>query len=73
MANMSYCRFQNTSQDLRDCVNEMDEAYTLKDMELSRDEREAMMWMRELAERFLANLDRLKNADDSFEEDEDYA
>lgn len=69
MANMSYCRFQNTSQDLRDCVTEMDEAYTFSDMDLSRDELEAMKWMKELCERFLDNIERLENAED-FEEEE---
>ena len=71
MANMSYCRFENTSQDLRDCVNEMDEAYTLSDMDLSADELEAMKWMRTLCKRFLANLERLENAEDFYEEEEE--
>ena len=64
MANMSYCRFQNTSQDLRDCVVEMDESYTLSDMDLSSEELEAMKWMRELCERFLDNMERLENAEE---------
>lgn len=34
MANMSYCRFQNTSRDLHDCYEKLD-------AELSEDEREA--------------------------------
>lgn len=25
MANMSYCRFENTSRDLRDCVNALED------------------------------------------------
>lgn len=70
MANMSYCRFENTSGDLRDCVNVMDEAYTLKDMDLSREELHSMKWMRELCVRFLDNLERLENADEEYEEEE---
>lgn len=35
MANMSYCRFQNTNLDLRDCLENMD------DNELSYDENVA--------------------------------
>ena len=35
MANMSYCRFQNTNQDLMDCLENMD------DDDLSHDERVA--------------------------------
>lgn len=34
MANMSYCRFQNTSRDLHDCYEHLD-------AKLSEDEREA--------------------------------
>lgn len=38
MANMSYCRFQNTAGDLRDCLQALnEEAY----FHLSDDEREA--------------------------------
>lgn len=36
MANMSYCRFQNTAPDLRDCADH------LLDDDLSKDEREAL-------------------------------
>ena len=64
MANMSYCRFENTSQDLRDCVNEMDESYTLSDMDLSQSELDAMKWMGTLCKRFLENLERLENAEE---------
>lgn len=60
MSNMSYCRFSNTSLDLRDCVDAMDEAYTLSDMDLSADELRSMKWMRGLCERFLDNLNRLQ-------------
>lgn len=35
MGNMSYCRFRNTLEDLRDCYNNMD------DTDLSEDERKA--------------------------------
>ena len=75
MANMSYCRFENTSNDLRDCVNVMEEAYNLRDMDLSREELDAMKWMRELCNRFINNLDRLEAAEDFYEEEEeeDYA
>ena len=35
MSNMSYCRFENTSKDLRDCLN------NIHDGELSDDEERA--------------------------------
>jgi len=63
MSNMSYCRFQNTSNDLRDCVDAMEEAYDLPEMDLSREELQSMKWMRELCERFLENSERLMNAE----------
>ena len=33
MSNMTYCRFQNTLQDLRDCYNVLDETDDLSDEE----------------------------------------
>lgn len=73
MANMSYCRFQNTSQDLRDCVNEMEDAYNLQDMDLSADEARAQKHMYELCERFIESFNRLHFADNMEDElvDED--
>ena len=35
--NMTYCMFQNTATDLRQCLESMDEAETLAELELSRD------------------------------------
>tara|TARA_B100000767_G_scaffold240857_1_gene237003 strand:+ start:58102 stop:58305 length:204 start_codon:yes stop_codon:yes gene_type:complete len=37
MGNMSYCRFENTARDLRDCVRaiENDEVYDFNDYELN--------------------------------------
>jgi hypothetical protein len=35
MANMSYCRFENTSKDLRDCFYALQEAFEERDMTLS--------------------------------------
>ncbi len=69
MSNMSYCRFQNTYQDLRDCVNEMEDAYNLEDMELSEDEARAQKQMYQLCERFIESFDRLHYAD-HFEDEE---
>ena len=67
MGNMSYCRFENTSNDLRDCVNAMEEAENMADLDLSRSELSSFEYMRDLCERFLAEADRLAEA-----ESEDY-
>jgi hypothetical protein len=63
MPNMSYCRFQNTSQDLRDCVDVLQEAYDLPELDLSREELSSLKWMRELCEQFLEESERLLNAE----------
>ena len=38
MPNMSYCRFQNTLEDLKDCQNHMDDESLLPSEEKARDE-----------------------------------
>lgn len=59
MANMSYCRFQNTSCDFRDCADALQEAATLEELDLSREELSALKRMRQLANDFLEECDRL--------------
>jgi len=61
MSNMSYCRFQNTSHDLSDCIEALEEmSEALYDDEsdsdqtsLSAEEEQARRWMIELCESFL--------------------
>ena len=58
MANMAYCRFQNTLKDLRDCQNAMwDEAVG----EMEKDERKARLRLiklcREIADEFEDELE----------------
>ena len=48
MANMSYCRFQNTYYDLRDCYENMDD-------ELSEDETKYRKRLLELCKRIVDN------------------
>ena len=47
MANMSYCRFQNTAQDLQDCIDAIQNGDA---NDLSRDELNALKDLKELAE-----------------------
>jgi hypothetical protein len=65
MANMSYCRFENTNNDLRDCVGAMEEAYDLADLDLSKTELSSLKNMRWLCEKFLEESDRLLDADEA--------
>lgn len=54
MSNMSYCRFQNTAKDMRECVETLDEDSTLA--ELRGDELRSAIHMikmcRDVAEQF---------------------
>ena len=65
MANMSYCMFENTSMDLRDCVTTMEEACNMRELDLSKSERSAFEHMRDLCERFLEAAAHLEAADDA--------
>lgn len=59
MSNMSYCRFENTCNDLSDCVGAMEEAKSLQKMGLNHYESAAMKNMAELAQEFLDQYERL--------------
>ena len=50
MSNMSYCRFQNTAQDLEDCIDAIENGEI---NELSNSEIDALMRLTELAETVL--------------------
>ena len=58
MANMSYCRFQNIYQDLKDCVESLESNYNLKygfrNLDnLSSNEKKYALKLRELCEKYL--------------------
>ena len=61
--NMSYCMFQNTATDLRHCLESMDAAETLAELELSRDEKRSYDLMREFCQNFLDIAYRLDHAE----------
>ena len=62
MANMSYCMFENTVRDLRDCVVTMEESDSLQELDLSKTEKSSYNYMKELCERFLEEAARLEEA-----------
>lgn len=62
VSNMSYCRFENTSRDLQDCINTMSEAEDIPSMELSEYERDAMHGMYLNSVRFIDEYRRLMAA-----------
>lgn len=59
MANMSYCRFENTSRDLADCVHALE-----CDEKISEREMQYVRVMRTLCEDFIAILDRIEERDE---------
>ena len=61
--NMTYCMFQNTANDLRQCLESMDAAETLAELDLSRDEKRSYDLMREFCQNFLDIADRLDHAE----------
>ena len=56
MANMSYCRFQNTYRDLSDCVNALDQG---SPSDLSNAELRAARDMMQLCEQLLSFYDEI--------------
>lgn len=61
MANMSYCRFGNTLSDLHDCLDAMEDAPNLADMDLSENEQGSMDAMAKACKQFLSEHNRLRN------------
>lgn len=53
MANMSYCRFENTARDLADCVDAMQEVYSKEELDLNEYEKNAYAHMKQLCKAFL--------------------
>lgn len=57
--NMSYCMFENTMREMRQCLEAMDEAETLKELDLSRTEKNSYILLREFCQNFLDIAERL--------------
>lgn len=69
MANMSYCRFENTASDLSDCLDAIEEAYengvTMEQFKKSLSDYELMGF-----HRLMSNCEALLNAVTELEERE---
>ncbi len=59
MANMSYCRFENTSNDFEDCVEALDEAGGIENYieDASNYEKNGIKKLFELAQRFIEDYE----------------
>ena len=62
MSNMSYCRFENTSRDLADCVYAMRDAHDVTELDLNDYEADATHRMKLLCEKYLEEYKRLEFA-----------
>lgn len=71
MSNMSYCRFENTFNDLSDCYSAMvEENQTIND--LSNDEARAFRKMYELMKEFIQEIEHNELLELDDEDDDDY-
>ena len=68
MSNMSYCRFENTARDLRDCLDAIEnrEIYDISSYEV-----DALTELLDLCNSILANKYEIERAVDSYEEEEE--
>ena len=76
MGNMSYCRFENTSSDLRDCMEALEELDVEQVAEMSEYERDGLFELIQLANEIsnqfsLEDTQELINkADEYYDEEE---
>ena len=59
MSSMSYCLFENTASELSRCVERMEEANSLSDLDFSQYEKIAFLSMWRTCRDFLAEHERL--------------
>lgn len=59
MSSMSYCKFENTLNDIGQCIAAMAEAYTTADLEMSKYEVSAFGELFHACREFLAEHERL--------------
>jgi len=61
--NMTYCMFENTMNDMRQCLEAMDAAETMAELDLSRTEKRSYDLMREFCENFVDIAHRLDSTE----------
>lgn len=60
---MSYCKFENTEIELEQCVDAMEAAGSIEDLDMNDYEVQAFDRMWHLAKKFLYEHERLSNLD----------
>lgn len=61
MPSMTYCMFENAETELAQCVDAMEQAELLEDLDLNEYEQQAFHRMWRLCREFLAEHERLLN------------
>ena len=70
MPNMSYCRFQNTVQDMQDCFYAIEEALDNDEpMDLSADEQRAFQRMYDMMSDMMPLMEQATEAEENFAEE----
>lgn len=59
MPSISYCKFENTSNDLAQCLDAMTEANSIDDLDLNQYEQEAFRTMYDMCKEYVAEYKRL--------------
>ena len=65
MPSMSYCMFENTAGELGQCLEAMEEAESLEDLDLNKYEEAAFYSMFRICRDFLAEHERLLNKENA--------
>ena len=63
MSSMSYCLFENTASELARCVDRMEEAGSIQDLDFNQYELSAFYSMFQTCRSFLAKHERLLNVE----------
>jgi hypothetical protein len=66
MASMSYCRFENTSIDMSNCVNDLEDAYSFDELDHNEYEAGSRKRLYELSKEYISQYERLLEVE-SFE------
>ena len=59
MPSMSYCMFENTSNEMNQCIGNMIEAGTIDDLDLNEYEQDAFRLMYDMCKRYIVEFERL--------------
>jgi hypothetical protein len=70
MASMTYCMFENTSLEMKQVVDSMEESSSWEELDLNEYEESARQRLYNLCKRYVRNFDRLSDDDFDFNDEE---